>query len=63
MSRIAPIPLPDPEALMAPGDLAVALEVAGLCDGERPRWYRDAPDETGPPPLPIPRNPGEAELS
>jgi hypothetical protein len=26
---------------MAPGDLAVALEVADLCDGELPHWYRE----------------------
>jgi hypothetical protein len=30
-----------PAALMAPDDLAVALEIADLGDGELPHWYRD----------------------
>ncbi|KTE54126.1 hypothetical protein ATE69_11995 [Sphingopyxis sp. H071] len=62
--RTAAAPRTDtaPAALMAPDDLAVALEAADLCDGELPRWYRDdagdaaerlavVPDdaETGPP--------------
>ena len=31
----------EPAALIAPDDLAVALEVADLCDGALPHWYRD----------------------
>lgn len=36
---------------MAPDDLAVALEVADLCDGDLPAWHRDRREEpldTGP---------------
>ena len=33
--------------MMAPDDLAVALEVADLCDGELPRWYRDDAGDAG----------------
>jgi hypothetical protein len=32
---------------MAPDDLAVALDVADLCDGELPRWYRDEAGDAG----------------
>lgn len=39
--HLHPEPPAAPAALMAPDDLAVALEVADLCDGELPRWYRD----------------------
>ncbi len=40
LSHLHPAPPAAPEALMAPDDLAVALEVADLCDGELPPWYR-----------------------
>ena len=36
-----------PAALMAPDDLAAALQIADLCDGELPRWYRDDADDAG----------------
>ncbi|HMP46557.1 MAG TPA: hypothetical protein PKD99_15770, partial [Sphingopyxis sp.] len=63
--HLHPAPPPAPEALMAPDDLAVALEVADLCDGALPHWYRDAPDEADPVPAasPLSRDPDEAELS
>lgn len=43
--HLHPAPPAAPEALMAPDDLAVALEVADLCDGTLPPWYRDDRDE------------------
>lgn len=62
--HLHPEPPAAPEALMAPDDLAVALEVADLCDGELPRWYRDAPAEPEPVPAapPAPWDRDEAEL-
>ncbi|KTE17304.1 hypothetical protein [Sphingopyxis sp. H115] len=39
--QLHPAPPPAPAALMAPEDLAVALEVADHFDGQLPRWYRD----------------------
>ena len=45
LAYLLPTPLAAPEALMAPNDLAVALEVADLCDGALPPWYRDDRDE------------------
>jgi hypothetical protein len=63
--HLHPEPPAAPEALMAPDDLAVALEVADLCDGELPRWYRDPADEPDPVPAapPAPWDRDEAELS
>lgn len=73
--HLHPEPPAAPAALMAPDDLAVALEVADLGDGELPRWYRDPPAEGEPvpagPPAPWDRDEGhrderdrdEAELS
>lgn len=52
--HLHPEPPAAPEALMAPDDLAVALEVADLCDGELPRWYRDPSVELEPVPAPPP---------
>lgn len=46
--HLHPEPPAAPAALMAPGDLAVALEVADLCDGELPHWYRDDASEAVP---------------
>lgn len=48
--HLHPAPPAAPEALMAPDDLAVALEVADLGDGELPHWYRDPPAEGEPVP-------------
>lgn len=48
--HLHPAPLPVPAALMAPDDLAVALEVADLCDGALPHWYRDDAGEAVPAP-------------
>ncbi len=61
--HLHPQPPAAPAALMAPDDLAVALEVADLCDGELPRWYRDDAGEAVPtsPEMPI-HDDGEAEL-
>ncbi|MEI4507103.1 hypothetical protein WBQ88_18350 [Sphingopyxis sp. CCNWLW253] len=61
--HLHPEPPAAPAALMAPDDLAVALEVADLCDGELPRWYRDDTDEAVPvsPAMPA-RDDDEAEL-
>lgn len=63
--HLHPEPPAAPEALMAPDDLAVALEVADLCDGELPRWYRDPADDPDPVPAapPAPWDRDEAELS
>ena len=68
--HLHPEPPAAPAALMAPDDLAVALEVAGLCDGALPHWYRDEPEEAvaaappapTPPTMPIHNNDDEAEL-
>jgi hypothetical protein len=43
--HLHPEPPAAPAALMPPGDFAVALEVADMCDGELPPWYRDDADE------------------
>jgi hypothetical protein len=43
--HLHPEPPAAPAALMAPGDLAVALEVADMGDGVLPHWYRDDPAE------------------
>lgn len=48
LAHLHPAPPAEPAALMAPDDLAVALEVADLCDGELPRWYRDDASEAVP---------------
>lgn len=63
--HLHPEPPAAPEALMAPDDLAVALEVADLCDGELPRWYRDPADEPEPVPAapPAPWDRDEADLN
>ncbi|WP_447760961.1 hypothetical protein [Sphingopyxis panaciterrae] len=53
--HLYPEPPAAPAALMAPDDLAVALEVADLCDGVLPPWYRDAPNEA------VPARPGDAD--
>lgn len=55
--HLHPAPPPAPEALMAPGDLAVALEVADLCDGELPHWYRDDAGDAAPEPVAVPVEP------
>ena len=61
--HLHPEPPAAPAALMAPDDLTVALEVADLCDGALPHWYRDAPNETDPAPPAMPvHNHHEAEL-
>lgn len=61
--HLYPEPPATPAALMAPDDLAVALKVADLCDGELPHWYRDDAGEAvaASPALP-PRGDDEAEL-
>jgi len=41
LAHLHPAPPAEPAALIAPDDLAVALEVADLCDGALPHWYRD----------------------
>ncbi|MDR7060856.1 MULTISPECIES: hypothetical protein [unclassified Sphingopyxis] len=46
--HLHPEPPAAPAALMAPDDLAVALEVADLCDGTLPHWYRDGAGEAVP---------------
>ena len=63
--HLHPEPPAAPAALMAPDDLAVALEVADLCDGELPRWYRDDADKALVPPAtpPVVAAWDEAELS
>lgn len=61
--HLHPEPPAAPAALMAPDDLAVTLEVVDLCDGDLPRWYRDAPGEAVPAPAALPaRDDDEAEL-
>lgn len=53
--HLHPEPPAAPAALMAPDDLAVALEVADICDGTLPHWYRDDAGEAVPasPEMPI----------
>lgn len=48
LAHLHPAPPAAPAALMAPDDLAVALEVADLCDGALPHWYRDDAGEAVP---------------
>ncbi len=48
--HLHPAPPAAPAALMAPDDLAVALEVADICDGMLPHWYRDDRGEAVPAP-------------
>ncbi|PZQ21304.1 MAG: hypothetical protein DI569_12365 [Sphingopyxis macrogoltabida] len=69
--RLHPAPPADPAALMAPEDLAVALDVADHFDGELPRWHRDKDDDREPEAAPAPPLPpmtaedderGEADL-
>lgn len=50
LAHLHPAPPPAPAALMAPDDLAVALEVADHFDGALPHWYRDEPGEAVPVP-------------
>ena len=63
--HLHPAPPAAPEALMAPGDLAVALEVADMCDGALPRWHRDDADGAVAAPAAPPRASArdEADLS
>ncbi len=53
--HLHPAPPAAPEALMAPDDLTVALEVADLCDGALPPWYRRDPAEA------VPASPGNTD--
>src|SRR3546814_5045298 len=46
--HLHPEPPAAPAALMAPDDLALALEVADMGGGALPRWYRDAPCDDDP---------------
>ena len=61
--HLHPAPPAAPAALMAPDDLAVALEVADMCDGVLPPWYRDDRGEAVPvsPEIPM-HDDDEAEL-
>jgi hypothetical protein len=43
--HLHPEPPAAPAALMGPDDLAATLDVADLCDGALPPWYRDDADE------------------
>ena len=63
--HLHPAPPAAPEALMAPGDLAVALEVADMGDGALPRWHRDDADDAVAVPAEPPRASArdEADLS
>ena len=63
--HLHPAPPTAPEALMAPGDLPVALEVADMCDGALPRWHRDDADDAVAAPAAPPRASArdEADLS
>lgn len=53
--HLHPEPPAAPAALMAPGELAVALQVADICDGALPHWHRDDPVEA------VPARPGDAD--
>lgn len=55
LAHLHPAPPAAPEALMAPDDLAVALEVADLCDGALPPWHSDDRDDA------VPLSPGAAD--
>ncbi|HET6524761.1 hypothetical protein [Sphingopyxis sp.] len=63
--HLHPAPPAAPEALMAPGDLVVALEVADMGDGALPRWHRDDADDAAAVPTEPPRASArdEADLS
>lgn len=55
--RLHPAPPAAPAALMAPDDLAMALDIADQCDGELPPWHREDRDDphaipVTPPPVP-----------
>lgn len=65
LAHLHPAPPAAPAALMAPDDLAAALQVADLCDGELPHWHRDPPAEPDPVPAgpPAPWDRHGAELS
>ncbi len=41
VKAIDPVPPPAPHTLMAPDDLATALQVADMMPGKVPRWHRD----------------------
>ena len=41
VKAIDPVPPPAPHTLMAPDDLATALQVADMMPGKMPRWHRD----------------------
>ncbi|MBB6425810.1 hypothetical protein [Sphingopyxis sp. JAI128] len=43
--HLHPAPPAAPEALMAPDDLAMALDIADQCDGQLPPWYREDREE------------------
>jgi len=54
VANLHPAPPAAPAALMAPDDLAAALQVADLCDGELPSWYRDDAGAVAPFATPLP---------
>ncbi len=43
--QLHPAPPAAPAALMAPDDLAMALDIADQCDGQLPPWYREDREE------------------
>lgn len=63
LAHLHPAPPAAPAALMAPEDLAVALDVANHFDGELPRWYRDDAEDAvtvpAEPPLASPHDKAE----
>jgi hypothetical protein len=51
--RLEPVPPDNPHLLMAPDELASALECADLLNGELPHWHRGRPDMAEPIESPI----------
>lgn len=54
--QLHPVPPAAPAALMAPDDLAMALDIADQCDGQLPPWYREDREEL----LAVPATPAPA---
>lgn len=53
LERLEPIPPDQPHLLMPPDELAVALQVADIADGELPHWHRGTGDAAPPVAYPL----------
>lgn len=59
LAHLHPAPPAAPAALMAPDDLAMALDIADQCDGQLPPWYREDREEL----LAVPATPASVAAS